>query len=456
MRETLSLLCRQSREIKLNLILLTVLSILLSGLMSEAQGDALMPKEYRAEWVGDTGGKIHVVYYVSGGNTRRQNAPGTAATNIKISNMQENITYEIDVLNKVYTELPYHPEIINDSRIQYARKNEKEKTARLKLVGTETINNQVCDIYRETSLTTYPYETTYWVSRTYGIPIKIIYRSKNLSTNQMVETKQEWFVKPGHQPANLFTLPPGYKRKEAIAFASVADDSVISSNKLFGRPANIHTALCEDQQIHKIKYVARHLAKPDCKTPNCKHNETYDEFEFIEKPLKSGMCLIGDDGYFFGKTVVQFRENKFPEDTHQRPACEQNVITIMEKTLGLPIKGCWRLGKYGAAGTYNIAEFMEKNSVRSAALSLYDGRRLVLNNWSVKIPSEAAPDVWRLGDEGVFHPEENFVLFGLTDGSEMELVTLGFGGEGITYSLKRTDGNSFTELMNEYIYTAGY
>lgn len=423
--------------------------------MDKAHASATMPKEYQAEWIGETGGNIHDVFYVSGGNTRRQNAPGTKATFITISNAQENITYRINTLENVYTEEPYHPDFIDDSRIQYARSKEKDGTARLELIGTETVDSQVCDVYRETSLTSYPYQDTYWVSRSYGVPIKIVFKAKDLSTNKMVEKKQEWFIRPGAQSAELFNLPPGIKRKADIAFASVSNTGIYS-NKLIGKPNDIHTALCEDQQLHKIKYVNRHLVDPECNIGECRHDENYDRFEFVDTPLKEGMCLIGDDGYFRGKKVLQINENIFPQDSSQRPVCDQDEVSVMERSMGLPVKGCWRLGRFGESGTYNIAEFVEQHGVRSAALGLYDGRRLVLKKWSVKVPTEAAPDVWRLGDNGVFHPDERFVIFGLKDGSEMEIATVGYGGEGINYYLNRTNGNEFNELMHEYVYTAGY
>ena len=97
---------------------------------------------------------------------------------------------------------------------------------------------------------------------------------------------------------------------------------------------------------------------------------------------------------------------------------------------------------------------MESNGVRSVTLSMYDGRRMVLKDWTAKAPTDADPDVWRLGDEGVFYPNDNVVLFGLRSGEEIELSTVAYGGEGINYYLNRSVGDSFVETLHEYVYTA--
>jgi hypothetical protein len=435
----------------------SIFSILLFAVMvTDAFGEAKMPVEYQVDWVGDIpGGAVHDIFYVSGKNTRRQNAPGDAATLIIISNAQENVTYRIDVPNKEYTEVPYQPEIINDSRIKYAFEKAKAKEARVELIGAQTIDGQSCDIYEENSLSSYRYKDTYWVSKIYGVPIKIIYNAENLSTKKMVQHKQEWFIKPGHQSPDLFVLPTGYKRKEAIDFAIVTD-KFLHTQKLIGRPKEIHTALCEDQKLHEIRYVERHLAKPDCKNMACRQDEVYDRFEFVKNQLVKGMCLVGDDDYFRGKGILKFTENVFSRRDDKRPQCDVDLKNVLEKTKGLTIKGCWRLGKFDKTGSFNIAEFAEHNGVRTAALSLLDGKRLVMFDWTGNTPTATDTDVWRLGDEGVFHPEESFVLFGLRFGSEIELATVGYGGEGVTYYLYRTDGNKFVELTNDYVYTNGY
>lgn len=429
---------------------------------TNALGAPSMPNEYMAEWIGELGPgeSVHQIFYVSGKNTRWQNGPGDEATVIMISNAQENVTYRIDVPNKIYEELPYQPKFLNDSRMQNALKNQKEKTASVELVGEEKINAQDCEIYRETSLVSYRYENTYWLSKAYGIPIKAISNIENLSTKQMVQTTQEWLIKVGAQSPELFVLPAKYKaaefrKKSMIAFAFVANKSMYSEG-LIARPENIHTALCDDQQLHEIRFIERHLTKPNCNTNACLVDQDFDRFSFIKTPLVEGTCLIGEDDFFREKTVLKLSENIFRWDNNQRPVCESDVINTLEKTKGLAIKGCWRLGRFDNGGSFNIVEYIESNGVRSASLSLHDGKRLVLEDWVVKVPTDFAPDVWRLGDEGVFHPNENVVLFGLRTDTEIELATVGYGGEGVNYFLKRTNGKTFIEILHEYVYTNGY
>ena len=155
-----------------------------------------------------------------------------------------------------------------------------------------------------------------------------------------------------------------------------------------------------------------------------------------------------------GKSILPFTDNLISMRSDQRPQCASAVKNFLNKSKGLAIKGCWQLGKFGKYGSTDITEFVESNAVRSVTLSLYDGRRIVLKDWTAKVPTEAEPDVWRLGDEGVFYPNDNVVLFGLRSGEEFELATVAYGGEGINYYLDRSVGDSFVEMFHEYVYTA--
>ena len=82
----------------------SISSILLFAVMvTDAFGEAKMPDEYQADSIGSLAFGIgHEIFYVSGKNSRWQNGPGKDATRIYISDTKENITYEIDVPNKVY------------------------------------------------------------------------------------------------------------------------------------------------------------------------------------------------------------------------------------------------------------------------------------------------------------------------------------------------------------------
>lgn len=432
----------------------TIGVMLLVMVTTHAMAEVRMPDEYQAEL--DFGDR-HEVVYVSGKNSRWQNDLGDAATVIYIRNAADNVTYEIDVKSKSYETTPYHQWRFSDAFFKLAQERDKKKEAHLELLGTETIDGQLCDHYRLRSLSSSSFQSEdfFWVSKVYGIPIKITSRSGSISEKQIQYT-QEWLIRPGPQPSSLFVLPAEYKRSAIVEFATVYHDSSIHSSKLVGRPKTIHTALCEDQKLHKVRYVERHLANPDCEGSACDRDESFDRFEFIDNPLKKGMCLIGDDEYFRGKSILQFSDNVFPEDSEQRPPCDIGVKNVLEKTKGLAIKGCWRLGKFEKTGSFNIAEFVEHQGVRTAALSIIDGSRLILRDWTGKAPTASEPDVWRLGDGGVFHPNENFVLFGLRSGAEIELATVGYGGEGVNYFLNRTNGNAFVEILHEYVYTAGY
>lgn len=185
--------------------------------MSQAVADVQMPKEYRAELL--VNGKLHNTWYVSGKNSRVEGSIDDETLHITINNAQKNIAYVFDGTNKQYDEIPYSIDgmslgVLSNFAIEKVREDEKYKMSRLVQEGTEVVDDQICDIYREVSLTGYRGETTFWVSKEYGIPIQTVFISENLVTHEMSETKHELFIRPGIQSMSLFDLPDSYAKKE--------------------------------------------------------------------------------------------------------------------------------------------------------------------------------------------------------------------------------------------------
>ncbi|NOU01548.1 MAG: hypothetical protein HOO95_08255 [Gallionella sp.] len=425
--------------------------------MSQAIADVQMPKEYRAELL--VNGKLRDVWYISGKNSRVEGSVGDETLHITIHNAQKNVTYVFDSKNKQYDENPYSADelrvgALSDFAIEKVRENEKYKMSRLVQEGTEIVDEQICDVYRQVSLTGYRGETIFWVSKKYGIPIKSVFILENPVTHEMSESKHELFIRPSTQSMSLFDLPESYVKKEYSNMSSIAllGDSFLQSLGHLRQPEKFSTALCGDRKIYQIRYVERH----NCNPKQCRDEDNFDRYRFLRDTASNVNCLIGDDDFFRGKSVLDLHNNSFPFDEASRPKCSDALTTALSEAKGLAVKGCWQLGQFEKTGSVNIVEFVPHNGVLTAALAWHDNSRLILNEWTAPQATGEVDSVWRLGDRGVFQPSYYNVLFGFRIDGEIELVVSSFGGEGVTYSLIRSKGNVFVELWNNYLYTNGY
>lgn len=428
----------------------------------QAFSEVSLPAEYRADEIVD--GKIRRVTYVSG-NSLRAEYLGECAIDeqrscISISNPKKKITYDL-YANKEYVESSYAGDVVNVGAFTFAfedaRENEKYKLSRLVQEGTEVVDGQLCDIYRNKSLTAYRGGIIFWVSRQYGIPIQTVFILENLLTHKLSESKHELLIRPGAQAKKLFELPSGYVKKvfaniSSIAWEDSEDNKFLRSNGHMIEPKKFHTALCMDQTLHPIRYVDSHSSAPQ----QFREVDEFDRYRFINKTeIRRDDCLIGDDAFFRQRTLVKLSNNDFVSDDTPRPLCSANAKKSFVKFKGLAVEGCWQLATFGKNGFVNLVKFVPHNGTVTTALAWSDKSRLILNESTVEFKS-GDTDVWSLGDEGVFQPSNYKVLFAFQMKGEIELVSSRFGGEGVTYFTHLSQGNVFVEQQNESVYTNGY
>jgi hypothetical protein len=442
-----------------------IFALLLLQASAQAFSEVGLPNEYQVEFsetgINVWGGKQSNVFYVSGSLARWQNDVGQSATYVTISDAKENINYEMNVSKKEYAEKPYKPHRLEDTLHQWTQDMLANQSAwtlveKVNLEGlpsehfrlTKTVNGTVI-------------QSDYWISTTYGIPIKYTVQGRKPSSKQLDNyLSKRWIINASAPDAALFKLPAEYKKQASIAFASYFENRVYTS-QLAGRPQTMQTAICDDQKVYQIRYLERVSPEP-CTTGDCRGDYSpSDIFEFVGRVKKdemqgedSGTCLIGDNEYFRGKTALRISKNKFGEDEH-RPLCSKKIAQAFAQQEKLAVKNCWTLAQLGEKDSFHIFEFVEKNGVYKAGLGLYTPSLVAIDEWTGLNPKENSGNVWSDGGGLNFSHDRHAVLFGLRADSGIDLVTLGEGSECANYYLKRTEGGKLVTVLEDY-FCGGY
>jgi hypothetical protein len=122
--------------------------------------------------------------------------------NIQILRADKNLIWVVIPQQKAYMEMPLTQEA---QEKMFLNITEKQK-AKMKKVGTETVNNYACDKY-ETTITHQGKPTKFyiWIATDLGAPIKLAAEDGSFSS----ECKD---IKTGDVSASLFEPPQGYKK----------------------------------------------------------------------------------------------------------------------------------------------------------------------------------------------------------------------------------------------------
>jgi hypothetical protein len=158
--------------------------------------------EFTANVVTKSGGKeIPGKVYVKGQKARHE-IKIAGQTNIQILRPDKNLIWVVIPQQKAYMEMPLTRE---SQEKMFLNVTEKQK-AKMKKVGTETVNNFACDKY-ETTLTHQGKPTKFyiWIATDLGTPIKLAAQDGSFSS----ECKD---IKTGGVSDSLFEPPQGYKK----------------------------------------------------------------------------------------------------------------------------------------------------------------------------------------------------------------------------------------------------
>jgi hypothetical protein len=157
--------------------------------------------EFSASMITKAGGmEIPGKVYVKGDKMRNE-IQAQGQTIINIMRPDKKVVWIIMPQQKAYMEMP----ITQETQQKMMTLTEKQK-AKMKKVGTETIEGYTCDKY-ETTMDLQGKSTTMytWIATDLGMPIKVVSQDGSFST----EFKD---IKPGEMADSLFEAPQGYQK----------------------------------------------------------------------------------------------------------------------------------------------------------------------------------------------------------------------------------------------------
>ena len=159
--------------------------------------------EFTATMVTKAGGvEIPGKIYVKENKVRNEVQAG-GQTSIHILRPDKKVVWIIMPQQKAYLEMP----ITQEAQQKMLPLTEDQK-AKMKKVGTETINGYACDKYETTmSHQGKPMQVFTWVATDLGVPIKIVSEDGSFS----MEYKD---IKPGQVADSLFDVPQDYKKMQ--------------------------------------------------------------------------------------------------------------------------------------------------------------------------------------------------------------------------------------------------
>ena len=159
--------------------------------------------EFTATMVTKAGGvEIPGKIYVKENKVRNEVQAG-GQTSIHILRPDKKVVWIIIPQQKAYVEMP-----ITHTAQQKMLPLTEDQKAKMKKVGTETINGYTCDKYETTmSHQGKPMQVFTWVATDLGVPIKIVSEDGSFS----MEYKD---IKPGQVADSLFDVPQDYKKMQ--------------------------------------------------------------------------------------------------------------------------------------------------------------------------------------------------------------------------------------------------
>jgi Domain of unknown function (DUF4412) len=174
-------------------VVLGMILLLWAGLAQAAEFSATMITKANGL---EIPGKVYVK-----GDKMRNEIQASGHSIINILRPDQKLVWIIMPEQKAYMEMP----INQGTRQQLMTLTEKQK-AKMKKVGSETINGYNCDKYENTmehqgkSIKVYT-----WVAPNLGVPIRVVAEDGSFS----MEYKD---IKPGEVADSLFEAPQGYKK----------------------------------------------------------------------------------------------------------------------------------------------------------------------------------------------------------------------------------------------------
>ena len=175
--------------------MVTALMFVLVSLASAAEFSATVFSKAKGE---EMQGKV----FVKGDKMRNEVNMG-GETNITITRPDKKVVWIAMPQQKMYMEMP-----LSDKMQQRMALKDPEIRARMKLLGTETVNGYECEKYEMSNVVEgKPITSHVWIAKKFGLSIKSVTTDGSMS----MEYRD---IKVGGVADSVFEMPQGYQKME--------------------------------------------------------------------------------------------------------------------------------------------------------------------------------------------------------------------------------------------------
>jgi outer membrane lipoprotein-sorting protein len=163
----------------------------------------VLAAEFSATVVSKAGGQtMHGKVFMKGDKMRSEFQAG-GEENITITRPDKKVVWVAMPQQKMYMEMP-----LSDKMHQKMMMKDPEERAKMKLLGTETVNGYECEKYEmSTTVEGKPVKHYTWVAKKLGMPIK----SEAADGSMTMEYRD---IKVGGVPDSAFEMPQGYQKMD--------------------------------------------------------------------------------------------------------------------------------------------------------------------------------------------------------------------------------------------------
>jgi hypothetical protein len=247
-------------------------------------------------------------------------------------------------------------------------------------------------------------------------------------------------------PAAVFSKPDAAEQPASFAYADKSGSRLLSFN-LLERPAEIHSAICEHGRIVTVQYKRRQArGSKDTGRQDWRNfdNDDGDAFQIVgERAGRDETCFLTLDAGLLADVI--------PSSPADSTSCPPSQTARLGEARGREITQCRRIAQAARNIEVLVAQFATVGKEALGALAVMRGSTILFDDHRGDTTNLRKHFLWRVDDEGKFHPEDFHVLFVADTKQGLMVATAWAGVEGEDYVLlKQIAGSTLHEEARGY------
>ncbi len=214
-------------------------------------------------------------------------------------------------------------------------------------------------------------------------------------------------------------------------------------------------AICQDNTVLSVSFEAHQLRRARdngrARGYNLENMEG-DRYRVARgKAEDDRTCLLTNEEFFAGQDLLEIRTLSAPGREPGR--CSAEAVAQLAERKRRSVRACWKVAALGPQMDFLVADFDRRKDDLLAVLAVHTGARLLLHDLPAKYDPQTVTG-WRVGDQGVIHPNSFEILFALRNRrtGSLNLGVEWVGEEGGSEMLLRAFGDELRQICGGYRY----